>query len=306
MRLYGTRLRSAIALVCTGTLVCAAPSLAFGQGGRSAVPAQPKPPAIVHVQVTQAAGTPLADADLIVLKSGAATLLGRSDANGRHTFLVDIDTGRYSLAVRKLGFTRTLRLLPIAPGDTFAITVAVARAPAELDTIRATAQQLPSKNYFLGGDEIMASTRGIFDALDALQKLRPNMLGDGGRVCPGVRNIWINGRREYWGSIDDPFSTEMSAPSGGRGRVSRPRTRGVTKAPKMTEEPDGVDTVLMWLKPEHIAEMRYVNCWDMSMPEIGTNDALYIVLKPGVKFVWGKGTVVDSSYVPAPLTKPPR
>jgi hypothetical protein len=68
----------------------------------------------------------------------------------------------------------------------------------------------------------------------------------------------------------------------------------MTRAKKTTAEPDAMDTVLSWIHPEHVAEMRYANCWDTSMPEIGTNDALYIVLKPGVKFGWGRGTYVDS------------
>ena len=36
----------------------------------------------------------------------------------------------------------------------------------------------------------------------------------------------------------------------------------IVKPPETTIEVDGVDTVLSWIKAEHIAEMRYANCWD--------------------------------------------
>jgi hypothetical protein len=292
--------------------------LTWGLTGSSTLAAQVSGQAVVRVRVTENGGAPLPGADLTVLRNSAASMIAKTDGNGRHTFVVDTDSARLSLAVRKLGYTRTVRLLPVRAGDTMSVELPMVREPVALDPIRTTEEQIPSKNYFLNGDEIMASSRGIFDAVDALRKLRPNMLGDVGRTCLGVHNIWINGRREFW--IDpmnpdkDPFAAPHPAAVPTRGSSSgrvvsgaAPRLPGrMPSAPKTTAEVNGIDTVLSWIKSEHIAEMRYASCWDMSAPEVGTNDALYIVLRPGVKFEWGRGTYMDSSYVAPRTGRPPR
>jgi hypothetical protein len=58
------------------------------------------------------------------------------------------------------------------------------------------------------------------------------------------------------------------------------------------KEPPVVDSVLASIRSEHLAEVRYVNCWDTSMSGLGTNNAIYIVLKPGIAWDWGRGSHV--------------
>ena len=60
------------------------------------------------------------------------------------------------------------------------------------------------KGHALSAEEITKTTRGVFNALDAIRKLRPSMLGDGLRLCDKVHNVWINGRREYFSRITCP------------------------------------------------------------------------------------------------------
>ena len=275
--------------------------------------AQSPPPAVVRVEVTQAESgalaLALAGADIIVLRNGVATLIAKSDVNGRHAFQIDVDTGRYSVAVRKIGYIRTVRLLPIHAGDTLSVSLSLARGPVELEAIRATADQLPSKNYYLDAAEIASTTRGVFDAYDALSKLRPNMLGDDARCGGGMfpeklTNVWINGRH-VMSTLDTlnmapdargnpQVQNSAAVRGGGRGRVQQ-RITSPGRAPKFTSEPDAVDSILVTIKSEHIEEIRYVNCWDMSMGgELGTNNALYIVLKPGYDWDRKHGSYPDS------------
>ncbi len=110
------------------------------------------------------------------------------------------------------------------------------------------------------------------------------MLGDKGR-CPGqaVDNVWVNGRRVLW------MAKFAGAAQGGPVHVVR-------RARKPTPEPDLVDSVLASIRAGDIAEIRYVNCWDTSMPGLGTNNAVYVVLKPGLDWDWQRGShPADSS-----------
>jgi hypothetical protein len=58
------------------------------------------------------------------------------------------------------------------------------------------------------------------------------------------------------------------------------------------------------INPEHIAEVRYLDCWDTSVPGIGGQRALFITLKPGISFDRKRGSYVDSTVVPPPNYRP--
>src|SRR6185503_6678690 len=53
-------------------------------------------------------------------------------------------------------------------------------------------------------------------------------------------------------------------------------------------------TVLSEIKPEHIAEMTYIDSMDSSIGKIGSEGGLFIVLKPGVAYDPGKDTYVQA------------
>jgi hypothetical protein len=267
-------------------------------------------PAVVQVHVADTSGTPLAGATLTILKARQldALYVGISDATGRYTFTIEPDSGSYRVVVRKVGYIETARLLPVAPGDTLTVAVRMGRLPREMDTVRVTERQLPSRKYFLGADEIMASTRPIDDAYDAIRALSPVIFtGDGARLCGRVQSVWINGKR--W--TDSPLgmrgvSVDHTRAVDSRGPPPRQMLPAFLLAPPPRPDLLGTRSVmglLMNIKKEHIDQIKYVNCWDTSMPGIGGMDAVFVTLKPGIAFDLEHGSYVDSTLTPPP--RPP-
>jgi Carboxypeptidase regulatory-like domain len=264
---------------------------ALGAGLPGSIVAQGAVPRQVHVTVAGSDGAPLDATTLFIVKQGVGAMLtGNTDAKGHFTFLVPRDSGRYSLLARKIGFAPVQTILFGDNRDTVTISLRLTPLPPnELPRVRVEASAR-GKNYYLDSAEI-ASTKGrtIRDAYDALRKLRPDMLGDKGR-CPSepVDNVWVNGRRVLW--------MAAFASAAQRGVMGSGRVHVVRGARKATPEPDLVDSVLVAIRAEDIAEIRYVNCWDTSMPGLGTNNAVYIVLKPGLDWDWKQGShPADSS-----------
>jgi hypothetical protein len=114
--------------------------------------------------------------------------------------------------------------------------------------------------------------------------LRPQMLGDRYR-CPDdpVRNLWINGRRVFFSVAGEGIFAH---------RVGAPSTMKATGS-RMGEAT--FESVLASIKPEHVLEVRYVNCWDTATSRIGTDNAIYVSLVPGATWDWANG-----SYIPKP------
>lgn len=243
--------------------------------------------AVMRVLV-RTGGAPLGDASVVIREEGVgAIIVGRADSNGFYGVAAPLggDGKRYAVTARKIGYAPASVPIDPRPGDTVTVTLALQHS-AMLDTVRVTASQLPSKDYMLDGAEITRSTRSIHDALDAVAKLRPQMLGDGGRGCPVVKNVWVNGTRVWW---QIPRPGEPPAPM-------------VVHIPRILVD-EGYESVLQRIKPEHIAQMRYANCWDTSVPEIGTDNALYITLKPGIEWDWDLGShPADQPKSPPPST----
>ena len=44
--------------------------------------------------------------------------------------------------------------------------------------------------------------------------------------------------------------------------------------------------------PEHIAQITFTDCFDISVPRPGGQNAVFIVLKPGVGYDLGRGSFV--------------
>jgi hypothetical protein len=53
-------------------------------------------------------------------------------------------------------------------------------------------------------------------------------------------------------------------------------------------------SVLSEIAPEHIAEIHYHDCFDTSMAAVGNNNAIFVVLKPGVVYEQDVGSFVIS------------
>jgi hypothetical protein len=52
------------------------------------------------------------------------------------------------------------------------------------------------------------------------------------------------------------------------------------------------------IQPEHIAEMRFRDCFDTTVPDVGGSNALFVVLKPGVVYEPGVGSYVAEKWPP--------
>ena len=100
--------------------------------------AQTPTPAVIRVQVTDPAGAPLARAELAILqlRSSDAIAVATTDSAGQHTFTLALDSTRYRITARKVGFVPTIRLLPITRGDTTTLELNM----AAVDEV----QQLPT------------------------------------------------------------------------------------------------------------------------------------------------------------------
>lgn len=217
-------------------------------------------------------------------ESGQPVAAGQTDSAGTWAFVVPVDTAEYQATLRRIGFRPTDRHFRI---DRSNFTLAIVLAPAyrTLSTVRVTADQdLKRKSYFIDASTIERSARPLYDALDVIRKLRPDMLtGRGGPdVCPPLTNVWVNGVRIRDVAIDPTVVARMPRSQKGRPRV-----------------PGSALTILSQIRPEHILEMSYHDCFDGSLGVNGGENAVFIVLKPGVGYTPGVGTrMVDSEKGP--------
>jgi hypothetical protein len=99
--------------------------------------------AVVRVTVTDAVGTPLPRAELAIigLRSTDAVAVAATDSAGRHTFRLVLDSARYRITARKVGFVPTIRLLSAAAGDTTVLELRLATVTAVQELPRVTTSQ---------------------------------------------------------------------------------------------------------------------------------------------------------------------
>jgi hypothetical protein len=152
------------------------------------------------------------------------------------------------------------------------------RAEGTLPAVTVTETNYKQKSYHIDADEIAEAKVNVFDALDIVQKLRPDMilsrsgsLGARTRIgCPSLSYIWVNGKRylaDY--VIVNPVVQQRAKGAGNR--IAR-------MAP-------GNATILSEIQPEHVAEMQYRDCFEQAVDrKVGSVNALFITLKPGVDY----------------------
>ena len=239
----------------------------------------------VRVFVTDSTGVPVDAAELSVvrgLKEVVAT--GRTDAQGRHTFLIALDSADYSIVARKPGYQRGDRFFA-AERTSVDAPVVMKRIQGTLPTVTVTEADPKRHSYYIDADAIAASTTYVHDALDVLNYLRPDMILSrsgflsGGGTCPPLRNIWVNGERY----LNDFIVVDP---------LVRARQRGA--ANRLSRIGSGNATILSEIAPEHISEMTYHDCFELAVDgKVGTVNALFIVLKPGVGYRPGVGSYVE-------------
>jgi len=268
----------------------------------------------IRVRVSDSAGAPVSGANLSLLRATGTLATAVSDADGRHTFTVNSGDADYEVVARKIGFNRASRLFRPASGDTVAVQLVLVRAAQTLDPVKVTADEaLRRKSYHADAEDIANSPRPINDGMDVLLKLRPDMLW--GRIGPRdatsydpcwIRDVWVNGVR-----IVDPPISEMAIARKPEAPPPLPPVRRGPSAPSaaaqphqapadpLTHVPLTVWSVLMSIKPEHIEEVNYVDCFDFSMPDPHARNAVFVILKPGVRFTPGIGSYVEPTRMAA-------
>jgi hypothetical protein len=279
------------------------------------------PPLVVSVRVIDSAGIAVegADATILVGLSESKTS-GVTDPSGHVSLTVTEPQGDYQLVVRKIGYNRSDQFFHAKSGR-LAFDVVMHRTTQSLAPVTVTAQQdLKRKSYFIDADEIAKHADELIDASDILRKLKPDMIC--GRVCdpwgtgvpPNVRtaaracpisntnpggcprttrgsramtagsamsrtNAWVNGRRILTIATDDVCQAGKRGPLAGLSA--------------------GTMQVLCEIRPEHIEQIQYNDDWDNSVGKVGSNNALFIVLKEGVVYEPGAPSYVrDAAAVP--------
>jgi hypothetical protein len=269
-------------------------------------------PFTVNVRVVDSAAAPIAGADVAVVRGiDDVVASGPSNADGRVNLAVKDGSGEFEIVVRKIGYLRADQFFrAAADGEKRDFVITLRRAVQTLATVRVNeAEDVKRKSYFIDADEIAKHGDILIDATDILRRLKPDMicgrdcrpLAAAGartkaavRVCPGLAfsqrrvcpadtspqslatNVWVNGEWIRTMGYEDVSTCQ----AGRRGMLS-----GLLP---------GSLEVLCEILPEHIAQMTYVDDYDSTIGKIGSNGALFIVLKPGVKYTPGRVSFVSS------------
>lgn len=241
---------------------------------------------VVRVRVVDSTGTPVANADVSALR-GLNTVVagGPTDSAGRRTFSISRDGGEYQVIARRIGFQRGEQFFSAAR-DTISVRLVLRATPRALPTVRVTAQEdIKRRAYHIDADQIADSKRPIMDGLDVLSKLMPDVVYSRVPRC-AARYIWVNGRRIVYPPIDPALAVKQSQ---GRRAASVLKHIGPTG---MLTVNLAIQSVLASIHPEHIAEINFADCNDMTVEAVKANSAIFVSLKPGIAFEPGIGSYV--------------
>jgi len=284
-------------------LLALRPSLATGQAS---------PNVTIAVRVLDSSSAPVPDADVSVVRDVSTALAhATTNAAGRTRLVVPRGPGSLQLIARRIGYQAAYRFFALPAGDSTFIELRLMRTPVTLETVKVSAaEDLKRKSYYLSAEDIENSNRTMLDASDIF-KLRPDMMNSrgGAKACEvpwtdrtgWIENVFINGKRIVLAPMDSQyvysrkqslgvFDKPMPRPNP---RLSRVGARPPT--PSQFTQFSHMDTVLSILKgikPEHIAEVTYHDCFDMSVDKNHSDLAMFIVLKPGIGYKPGLGTFV--------------
>jgi hypothetical protein len=266
---------------------------------------------VVRVRVVDTTDTPIVGAEVSVIRGlNTKVVSGPSDAGGMRVLIVPRDEEAYQVVARRIGYERTERFFARPISDTVAMQIELHHVARELAPVTVTeGENRTRRHYHLGADEIANSTRPLFDATDVLTKLRPEMMG--GTDC-SLQYVWVNGRR-----IDFAPTNEMALLR--RGRLPRPAPKPTLvfqgdgssgRAPPSSAQQRVADdpwSVLASIKPEHILELNYIDCYIADpVHKKGSENAVYVALKAGIAFEPGTGSfVVDTARTDRANVLPP-
>lgn len=237
--------------------------------------------AVVRVQARDSSGAPIAGAEITVVRNIKDVVAKTTtDEQGRAYATVELkDSSDFELTMRKIGYRRGDRFFEVGPRDTTLVNIVVPVPSAnQIAAMTVTAKRNPNRfnTYDLDADEIETSDRVMVTGWDVVKALRPVMLTSRGGCATGALQVWVNGK---WIRLPLP-PTGMA------------RAQAFVGAPPNTRVSYVPISVLSEIAPEHIAEIHYKDCFDHSMAVVGTNDAIFVTLKPGVTYVENVGSFV--------------
>ena len=278
-------------------------------------PAQAVQRLSVEIRVRDTANVPVSGVDVAIVRGiNEVKAAGTTADDGRIVLQVEVIPGELQLVTRKIGYERADRFFRTT-ADSLSFDVVLRRAVQQLDPVRVTAREdIKRRSYHIDADEIAAHADVLFDASDILAKLRPDMIcgrscrpmasaivrvQTPARACPSLvfleprtrcpkteslpslaTNVWVNGQR-----------IRLVAPD----EAAVARQHGI-----LAGLLPGTMTVLSEIKPEHIEEITYIDSTDNTVGTVGSNDALFIVLKRGVGYQPGKPSYVVADAAPTP------
>jgi hypothetical protein len=246
--------------------------------------------------VRDSAKRPIRGADVTIVE-GINRIVQQASTDSAGFVTIRSTDSTLQIVVRKIGFRRESRFVLSSLGSSDTISIVLTPAPQTLATVTVTADEdVKRKSYFIDADEIAKTDRTLEDASDIVAKLRRDMVTSRApEVCAdslvtgakaarrhppagGLSNIWINGRRI---------------------RLVEP--------PRWVSMPYGLEAfvrqeildILKSIHPEHIESMTYTDCFDTSVPRLGGQNALFIVLKPGVTYDRSRGSWIQPSLATA-------
>jgi hypothetical protein len=219
----------------------------------------------------------------ITVTHGLHTVAARgfTDSAGRTFVVVQLkDSTDFQLTMRKIGYVRGDRFFDAGPRDTVAVLVVVPmRRYAELAATLVTAtSSLKYKSYHLDADDIEAARMPLYTGWDVVKRLRPDMLTSRGGCATGALQIWVNGKR-------------IRLPLYPTGIAAATSLVGVPPNTRISYWPV---SVLSEIAPEHIREIVYHDCFDTSVAAVGSDNAIFVTLQPGVVYQENVGSFVLS------------
>jgi hypothetical protein len=236
--------------------------------------------ALVRVTARDSSGAVIPSAELTVTRGLHDVVARGSTDDGGHAVLpVDIDEIEdLQVTMRKIGYARGDRFFELAPHGAADVAITVARRPAtSLAPVTVTAERdFKWLSYHLDADQIDTAHVFATNSWELIKRMRPDMLTSRGGCDTGALEVWVNGKR-----IRLPLRpTGLAAANAFVGAPPRARVSYVPIS------------VMSDIAPEHIQEINYHDCFDTSMAAVGSTNAIFIVLKPGVVYQQDVGSFV--------------
>ena len=233
-------------------------------------------PVRVRVTVTDSLGSPVPGAEVSVVRGvNQVVSIGTADQYGERVLTATLDSSPTQIVARRVGFERGSRFFSTGGRDTVSVHVVMTPVAHALATVTVTAEQDMKRKYlYIDADGIANSPRRLDDAFDIIKKIRPDMVTGLGRICPPLADIWVNGRLIYpeFVTIND---------------MAIAQNRGL---PTRRVAPH-VISALTSIRPEHIEEMTYNDCMNLSLiGKLHGENAVFVILKPGIGFDPARGS----------------